>query len=90
MKTFRLLSLLFLMVFLCTEVWAQDLVFQTFKDRRVINVQSVETLPKRKLDVRIAHRFGDVAGTMVVSKRFLGWKMPGMSCWGQNTESAII
>jgi hypothetical protein len=62
MKTFRLLSLLFLMVFLCTEVWAQDLVFQTFKDRRVINVQSVETLPKRKLDVRIAHRFGDVAG----------------------------
>ncbi len=41
---------------------AQDYVLQTFKDRRVINTQSVETLPKRKLDVRISHRFGDVAG----------------------------
>jgi hypothetical protein len=33
-----------------------------FKDRRVINAQSVETLPARKLDVRISHRFGDIAG----------------------------
>ncbi len=37
-------------------------VFQTFKDTRVINTHSVETLPKRKLDVRIGHRFGDIAG----------------------------
>ena len=41
---------------------AQDEVYQTFKDRWVINSYSVETLPKRKLDVRIAHRFGDFAG----------------------------
>jgi len=34
----------------------------TFKDRRVINTQSVETLGKRRLDVRISHRFGDFAG----------------------------
>ncbi len=47
---------------LFTKGLAQDMVFQTFKDRRVINVHSVETLPKRKLDVRISHRFGDVAG----------------------------
>jgi len=44
-------------------LYAQDgLVYQTFKDRRVINSQSVETLPKRKLDVRITHRFGDIGG----------------------------
>lgn len=37
-------------------------VYQTFKDRRVINAHSVETLPARKLDVRIGHRFGDLFG----------------------------
>lgn len=42
--------------------FAQEEVYQTFKDRRVINVHSVETLPKRKLDIRITHRFGDIAG----------------------------
>lgn len=41
---------------------AQTPVFQTFKDRWVINTPSVETLPKRKLDFRVAHRFGDIAG----------------------------
>lgn len=37
-------------------------VFGTFKDRHVINTQTVETLAKRKLDVRIGHKFGDAAG----------------------------
>lgn len=36
--------------------------YQTFKDTRVINSQSVETLKKGKLDFRIGHRFGDVNG----------------------------
>lgn len=36
--------------------------YQTFKDTRVINSQSVETLKKGILDFRIGHRFGDVAG----------------------------
>jgi hypothetical protein len=40
----------------------QDLIYETFKDRRVINNHSVETLPKRKLDVRIGHRFGNLLG----------------------------
>ncbi len=43
-------------------LFAQNEVYQTFKDRWVINTQSVETLPQRKLDARIAHRFGDFAG----------------------------
>lgn len=37
-------------------------VYGTFGDRRIINTQSIETLPARKLDFRIAHRFGDLAG----------------------------
>lgn len=40
----------------------QEAVFQTFKDTRVINSQSVETLPRREFDFRISHRFGDMAG----------------------------
>ena len=35
---------------------------RTFKDSRVINTHSVEVLQKRKLDIRIGHRFGDLAG----------------------------
>lgn len=37
-------------------------VIKTFKDTRVINAHSVETLPANKLDLRITHRFGDLAG----------------------------
>ncbi len=40
----------------------QEKVHQTFKDTRVINSHSVETLRKGILDLRIAHRFGDVDG----------------------------
>lgn len=53
---------IFLSVLFLQPLTAQDFVYRTFKDRRVINSQSVETLPKRKLDVRITHRFGDLAG----------------------------
>ena len=41
---------------------AQEGLVQSFKDTRVINTHSVETLPAHKLDVRIGHRFGDFAG----------------------------
>lgn len=40
----------------------QELTIQTFKDTRVINAASVETLPGKKIDVRIGHRFGDLVG----------------------------
>jgi len=45
---------------LSLTVHAQDDVFQTFKDTRVINSHTVETVQKRKLDFRIGHRFGDI------------------------------
>lgn len=41
---------------------AQEVVYQTFKDTRVVNSHSVETLQAHRLDVRIVHRFGDIAG----------------------------
>ncbi len=59
MKKFLLLNVLF---FLCVNLIAQDKVFETFKDTRIINTHSVETIKKRQLDFRIGHRFGDLFG----------------------------
>ncbi len=36
---------------------------RVFKDTKVINSVSIETLKKRKLDFRVGHRFGDFSGT---------------------------
>lgn len=54
--------LLLIMIVCWTTIDAQEFVYRTFKDTRVINSHSVETLQKRKLDVRISHRFGDIGG----------------------------
>ena len=45
-------------------IWlhAQAPVLQTFRDTRVINSHSVETVPKGLMDFRVSHRFGDLAG----------------------------
>ena len=40
---------------------------RTFQDTRVINTQSVETVAQYRLDFRVGHRFGDIAGP------FGGW-----------------
>ena len=60
----RKLSLtpLFAFFFLLTTValQSQEFVYRTFKDTRVVNTHSSETLPKGRLDVRISHRFGDI------------------------------
>jgi len=40
----------------------EEPVIQTFRHTRVISSHSVETLPARKLDFRVVHRFGDLAG----------------------------
>lgn len=68
-------SRLLLVFILLGTAWqgnAQEKIYQTFKDTRVINAHSVETLPKRKLDVRISHRFGDLAGDNGGYKTFFG------------------
>ena len=55
--------------FVTMSLFSQDHSgYQTFKSTRIINSHSVETLPARKLDFRIVHRFGDFAGD------FGGWE----------------
>jgi len=52
-----------LLLLLSLSLTAQrERVQRTFKDTRAVNIHSVETLPKGKLDVRISHRFGDMFG----------------------------
>ncbi len=56
-----------------TSLLAQDVLVQrTFKSTRVINTHSVETLQKHKLDIRIGHRFGDLAGNAGGWQSFYG------------------
>lgn len=57
-----------------------QLVYQTFKDTRVINAHSVETLKAGNLDFRIGHRFGDLAGDAG------GWE----TFWGLENASDVI
>lgn len=58
----RLLLAVILYSIIVPNVDAQSTVFQTFKDTRVINAHSVETLPANNFDFRISHRFGDMFG----------------------------
>jgi hypothetical protein len=53
-------------------VQAQEPVYATFKDRRVINTQSVEVLQAKQFDFRISHRFGDMAGSFGGWQNFFG------------------
>lgn len=46
-----------------TDEVKSDLVKETFYSTRIINGHSIETLPKKVLEFRIEHRFGDIAGT---------------------------
>ncbi len=55
--------LILLLTFSWVSLFAQELVHKSFKDTRVINSHSLETLKQGKLDMRIAHRFGDLAGS---------------------------
>jgi len=60
---FRTYFLFFFLLFINYSLVSQSKsVHQTFKDTRVINSQSVETLKKGILDFRIGHRFGDFNG----------------------------
>ncbi|MEM9546641.1 MAG: DUF5777 family beta-barrel protein [Bacteroidota bacterium] len=59
----RIIVLLcFMTLSLCLHAQEKAKVYQTFKDTRVINTHSTETLKAGILDFRIGHRFGDFAG----------------------------
>ncbi len=53
-----------LIVILATSLFAQKDDPRVFKDTRIINSVSIETLAKRKLDFRVGHKFGDFAGAV--------------------------
>lgn len=72
MKRYFFLTIIFTLSYLLPSSFAQNSQIKTFKDTRVINTHSVETLPKRKLDIRIGHRFGDLAGDRGGTKTFFG------------------
>lgn len=57
----RLLLFLICICFI-QAIHSQEYVRRTFKDTRIINTHSVETIQARKLDLRIGHRFGDLKG----------------------------
>lgn len=61
-RIFKLIPLLLFVFVLSVPSQAQEYVYRTFKDTRVVNIHSPETLPKGRLDVRISHRFGDIGG----------------------------
>ena len=46
----------------CQTAYSQEYVRRTFKDTRVINSHTIETIQARKMDLRIGHRFGDLKG----------------------------
>lgn len=57
------ITILFILVSMSVHLFAQEeKIIQTFRHSRLINTHSVETLPARKLDFRVVHRFGDLAG----------------------------
>ncbi len=57
-KFYPIICVLMLLLFFVSATYGQ-----TFKDTRVINTHSSETLKAGNLDIRIAHRFGDLLGT---------------------------
>ena len=55
--------LILLIAVLPISLFAQgEYTYQTFKSTSIINTQSIETLQKRRMDVLIGHRFGDMFG----------------------------
>ncbi len=51
-----------LFIILCPVFCMAQRPLPIFKDRKIINSFSTETLPKKYLDLRIGHRFGDMFG----------------------------
>lgn len=58
----KLLAAIILILSVSLDLSAQEIVYQTFKDTRIVNTHSIETLKAGKMDFRVGHRFGDIAG----------------------------
>jgi len=58
----RLITTISLLITVSISLSSQEVVYQTFKDTRIVNTHSIETLKAGKMDFRVGHRFGDIAG----------------------------
>lgn len=78
-------SLLFTLLISTMQSFGQDLekelvntnpvhekVFATFKDTKLINSHTNETIHKNELEFKVDHRFGDIAGSNGGLKQFFG------------------
>jgi len=64
-----------MMIWVGFSLSAQDedpYVYQTFKSVKIVNMHSTETVPARVLDIRIGHKFGDLAGSAGGWQSFFG------------------
>ncbi len=68
------LFLIYGLFLLLPSISAQELIYKTFKDTRIINTHSIETLAARKLDFRVVHRFGDMLGSNGGWSTFFGFE----------------
>lgn len=67
--------LLIMIIWAGFSLSAQDenqYVYQTFKSVKIVNMHSTETVPARVLDIRIGHKFGDLAGSAGGWQSFFG------------------
>lgn len=64
--------LLFAITLLPIKAQTPNKITNTFYTTRLINAQTVETVPAKALDFRITHRFNDVAGERGGIKNFFG------------------
>jgi hypothetical protein len=62
-----------LSLIISSQLYAQEIVNETFSTSRIINGHSNEVLKKRELEFRIEHRFGDIAGTQGGAQNFYGF-----------------
>lgn len=92
----RLITI-FVALFACLNIAQtqenEALVYQTFKDTRVINSHSVETLKKGQLDFRVGHRFGDMFGDAGGWETFYGLENAADVLFGFEyglTDNALI
>jgi len=65
--------LLFLFTIIYATGFAQEPVLESFSGTRVLSNHSIEMLPKRSLEFRVSHKFGDISGDAGGLNNFFGF-----------------
>lgn len=59
-----------------SQVEEDEFIKETFRSTRLINGHTIETLPKKVLEFRVEHRFGDIAGSNGGIQNMFGFDSP--------------